>query len=500
MALLVCLSLVAGLLTAFYYWTKKKFSYWSNKGVIGPTPLPIVGNFGTVMLQQESAQLYVKKVHLKYKGEKLVGIYRGSQPVILVRDPELIKHVLIKDFNIFQDRGISTSSSRLSDNLFGADGETWRILRQKLTPVFTSRKLKDMIPLILKCSNSFTKYVDNLIENNVEHEIRSLTSKYTLEVIGSCAFGLDLNTVSDEENEFSLIPKKIFKPSIYVRTLVILDMIIPGIRKKFNTSSEIQDFFVNLVRSVIHERKGKPSNRKDFMDLMIELREQGKASRRKEDGVSEIEIDDVMIAAQALVFYTAGFETSAASMSFLIHEMALNPEIQERIHDEVCRVYEKYNGELTYESTKEMPYLDMVFDETLRKYSVAGILFRKSLADYTFPGTDVTIPKGMPVMISANGLNADPDYFPNPNEFNPENFSPENKKNIPQCAYMPFGEGPRNCIGLRFAKVQSMLGTAAFFKHFKVEPSSKTKRVLEYDPKGIVLVTTHGIWVKISKR
>lgn len=447
MALFVCVAFVAVLLSVFYYWTKKKYSYWSDKGIPGPTPYPIVGNFGSVMFVKDSAQLYVKKVHLKYKGEKFVGMYRGFQPVILVRDPELIKQVLVKDFHIFQDRGISSSSSRLSDNLFGAEGETWKILRQKLTPVFTSRKLKDMIPLMLKCVNNFTEYVNSLVDKNVEHEIRALIAKYTLEVIGSCGFGLDLNTASDKENEFSIMAKKIFQPSSYVRTLALLDMVIPGIRKKFVTSTEIQDFFVGLVRTVIKGRNGKPSDRKDFMDLMIELREQGKASRRKEDGVSEIEIDDYMIAAQALVFYSAGFETSAASMSFLIHEMALNPNIQERVYEEVCQVYEKYNGELNYESTKEMPYMEMVFDETLRKYSVAGILFRKSLSTYTFPGTNLTIPKGMPVMISATGLNADPEYFPNPNEFNPENFSPENVKNIPQCVYMPFGEGPRNCIG-----------------------------------------------------
>nr|QZK27660.1 cytochrome P450 monooxygenase CYP6CV1 [Conogethes punctiferalis] len=500
MASLVCVAILVGLLSAFYYWTKKKFSYWTNKGVVGPTPYPVVGNFGPVIFLKDSAQMYVKKVHLKYKGEKLVGMYRGFQPVLLVRDPELIKQVLVKDFHIFQERGLSSSRSRLSNNLFSADGETWRILRHKLTPVFTSRKLKDMIPLMLNCVNSFTKYVDSLVENDVEHEIRSLVSKFTLEVIGSCAFGLDLNTASDTENEFSVMAKTIFKPTTFMRVLNVVDMIIPGTRKLFNLSTEIQDFFVALVRKVIQERDGKPSVRKDFMDLMMELREQGKAIRRKEDGVSEIEIDDYMIAAQALVFYSAGFETSAATMSFLIHEMALNPDIQERVHDEVSKVYEKCNGQLNYECIKDMPYLEMVFDETLRKYSVAGILFRKSQAEYTFPGTNVTIPKGMSVLISANGLNADPEYFSKPEEFNPENFSPDNVKNIPQCVYMPFGEGPRNCIGMRFAKVQSMLGTAAFFKHYKVEPSPKTKRKIEYDPKGIVLVTVHGIWVKISKR
>jgi cytochrome P450 family 6 len=329
MALNACLALLVILVSVFFIYKKKKYSYWSDKGVIGPSPLPVVGNFGKVILQTQSANQCVKEVHLNFAGHKLVGLYRGFQPVILVRDPELIKHVLVKDFQIFQDRGMSVSRSKLSNNLFAADGETWKIMRQKLTPLFTSRKLKDMTPVIQMCVNRFINYVDHLVENNIEHEIRSLTGKYTLEVIGLCAFGLDLNTFTDEKNEFSIMAKKIFAPSLLVRITVVLDMIIPGIRKLFRTSTEIQDFFLALVQNVIKAREGKPLDRNDFMDLMIEMKEQGKVSRKLDDGVSEIEVDDFMIAAQALVFYSAGFDTSSATMSFLFHELALNPDIQE---------------------------------------------------------------------------------------------------------------------------------------------------------------------------
>uniref|UniRef100_A0AAU7N4W7 unspecific monooxygenase n=1 Tax=Maruca vitrata TaxID=497515 RepID=A0AAU7N4W7_MARVT len=500
MAALVFVAILAGLVSVFYYWMKKKFSFWSERGVRGPKPYPIVGNFGSVILGRESGQMYLKRIYLEYEDEKLVGLYRGFQPVLLVRDLELLKQVLVKDFHVFQDRGMSRSRSKLSKNLFATGGETWKILRKTLTPVFTSRKLKDMIPLVLKCVNNFTKYVDSLVENNVEHEIKSLTSKYTLDVIGSCAFGLELNTATDAKNDFSIMAEKIFTPNTANRLLNILDMIIPGIRSLIVTNTEIQDFFLKLTQTVIQERDGKPSTRKDFMDLMLQLREEGKATRKIEDGVSEIEFDDYMIAAQSLVFYSAGYETSAATMSFMIHEMALNPDIQERIHEEVCQVYKKHNGELTYESVKDMPYLGMVFDETLRKYAVAGLLFRVSSEPYTFAGTNVSIPKGTPILVSGNGITMDPKYYPNPEVFNPEHFSPENLKNLPQCAYLPFGEGPRNCIGLRFAKVESLLGMAAFLKHFKVEPSSKTKSKIDFHPKRIVMVAQDGIWVKISKR
>ncbi|KAL4713172.1 hypothetical protein ACJJTC_018817 [Scirpophaga incertulas] len=486
--------------SGFYLFCKKKYSYWKNKGVKGPTPLPIVGNFLKAFLQKEALYNSVQDIYFSYTNEKLIGVYRGFEPAIIIRDPELIKNVLIKDSYLFQDRGVSTTTGALTDNLFASNGEKWKIMRQKLTPVFTSKKLKDMVPVIQQCVQRFIEYVDHLVDNNIEHELKALTSKYTLEVIGSCAFGLDLNTFTDEENVFNHMATCIFTRNWITRAIVVLDMIIPGLIYQIETRKDIRDFFVNLVHKVIEDRKEKPSDRKDFMDLMIEMREEGKLTRKLEHGVSEIEINDYMIACQAFVFYAAGFETSAATMSFLLYELAINSDIQERTYKDICQAMEKYNGEINYDSIKEMNYLEMVVSETLRKYTVVGVLFRKAMSSYTFPGTNVTIPKGMTVMISASGSTKNPEYFPNPQKFNPDNFLPENIQRRPPCVHLPFGEGPRNCIGMRFAKVQSMLGTATFLKNFKVEPSAKTELELKFNPKTVVIQSINGLWIKISRR
>nr|ASX93978.1 cytochrome P450 CYP6CV6 [Zygaena filipendulae] len=487
-----------------YLYVTRKFNYWNARGIKGPKPLPIVGNFGSVVLVKKTASMLLKEIYSQFPDEKVVGIYRGSKPALLIRDPELVKQVLIKDFNIFQDRGLKSSERRFSENLFAAEGETWKILRQKLTPMFTSGKLKNMMPLLQKCVDEYVAYINKLVDSDTNHEIRSLKAKFTLEVIGSCAFGLNLGAISDDENEFGKIAKKIFTPTPKARCLMALDILLPGLRKAFpnitNTGAVLEDFFVNLVKQIISERNGKPSLRKDFMDLMIELREQGKISRRKENGQSEIEIDDELIAAQALIFYAAGFETSSATMSFLVHELALHQDIQERAYQEVNKVYEKYEGKLSYEALSEMTYLEMVFDATLRKYPVASALVRKALANYTFPNTDISVEKGAFLFVSVYGLHHDPKYFDNPEEFNPEIFAPEAKKNILPYVYLPFGDGPRNCIGMRFAKVQSLMGMAAFLKNFRVEPSSQTMKTLTFDPKGVTLTSNNGIWVKILKR
>ncbi|GBP56882.1 hypothetical protein EVAR_41631_1 [Eumeta japonica] len=477
-------------------------SYWQKRNVVGPTPAPVVGSFGPVFLRKTSPDQLISEVYKKYPNEKYVGIYQGTRPVLVLRDIELIKQVMIKDFTQFQDRGFKISDGESEQNLFSVEGDTWRVLRHRLTPIFTTGKLKTMMPLVLRSVDKLLKYTDEIVEKNVDHEIRSLASKYTLDVIGSCAFGVDVDAFSQNENVYREVANRIFQVGFKIRFLQIINAFFPGIVQKLGlslTDPDLFGFFMNLVNSIIKEREGKPKIRKDFMDFMIELREEGRVIRKGDESVAELEMNDVIIAAQALVFYAGGFETSSATMSFLLHEISQNQDIQEKIYKEVSAVIKKHGG-LSYEAISDMRYLEMVFDETLRKYPIVGLLMRQSGYEYTFTDTKLSLEKGLLVFIPVYGLHHDPKYYPDPEKFDPERFSSENKAKIPSCAYIPFGDGPRNCIGMRFAKVQSMIGLAAFLNKFKVEACAKTKPKLEVDPTALTLASKDGIWANIKRR
>ncbi|GBP56881.1 Cytochrome P450 6B7 [Eumeta japonica] len=485
-----------------YYWLKTKYSYWHKKNVVGPKPAPLVGTFGPVFLKKKSPGQLITEMYRRYPNEKYFGIYQGTKPALVLRDIKLIKQVMIKDFEQFQDRGFKISDREADQNLFSVEGDTWRVLRHRLTPIFTTGKLKTMIPLVLKSVHRLLEYTDEIVEKNVDHEIRSLASKYTLDVIGSCAFGVDVDAFSQKENIYREVADKMFQVGFKTRLFQILNALFPGIIKKLGlslTEHELYVFFMNLVNKIIKEREGKPKVRKDFMDFMIELREEGRVIRKGDAGVAELEMNDIIITAQAMVFYAAGFETSSATMSFLLHEICQHQDIQKRIYEEVKDVIKKH-GELSYEAIAEMKYLEMVFDETLRKHSVAEMLMRECGSGYTFSDTKLYLDKGLLVFIPVYAIHHDPKYYPDPEKFDPKRFSPENKSKIPSCAYLPFGDGPRNCIGMRFAKVQSMIGLAAFLNKFKVEASPKTKKTLEIDPTSITLASKDGIWVNIKRR
>ncbi|XP_033365841.1 cytochrome P450 6k1-like [Bombus vosnesenskii] len=213
--------------------------------------------------------------------------------------------------------------------------------------------------------------------------------------------------------------------------------------------------------------------------------------------VSEFDGDDLV--AQAAVFFIAGFETSATVISFTLHELALNPDVQETLRTEIDDALAKTDGKITYDMVMTLPYLDMVISETLRKYPPLAFLDRVTLADYKMPNSDLVLEKGIPIFISMMGLHKDPRYFPNPEKYDPLRFTEEAKRARPSFVYLPFGEGPHACIGLRLGLMQSKLGVVQVLKDYEVSPCEKTKTPVVLDPKGLTTISLGGLYLNIRK-
>lgn len=433
-----------------FFISKKKHSYWQKKGVRGPKPVAVLGNFLDILLLKISPHKYVNIIHDQYPKEKVVGLYRGLSPLLLIRDPEIMKKILIKDFNVFTDTAIPYFPNFQSNNLLSAQGDTWRILRSTLTPLFSPNKLKQMVPLMRQCVEQHMTYVKKIIDNNTtEHEMKALTSKYALDIIGSCAFGIDLKVYTDGKNEFLEMANNLAYSTAFRRIIYVLEFFVPGISSLFKskTADSQCDFFCNLVSNVINMRENMPSMRRDFMDLMIELRKEGKATKRINGATLELEINDEMITSQAFLFFVAGFEATSSSLAFILYELALHPDVQTRLYKEICSIYEKYNGILDFDALADMTYFNMVFYETVRKNANPFYISRVASEDYVLPDENLLIEKGTIVLMSFGGVNKNPDYWQNPDQFNPENFSPKIRKDKPQCAEIIFSAGPRNCLG-----------------------------------------------------
>lgn len=201
---------------------------------------------------------------------------------------------------------------------------------------------------------------------------------------------------------------------------------------------DVSEFFVTAVKETMTEREKQNFARKDFMQLLIQLKNEG-----EEPG---LKMTVEKVAAQAFVFFLAGFETSSTTMSFALYELAKNPPMQRALRKEMDEALEKFGG-FTYEAMQEMKFLDRIVSETLRKYPPISCLNRECRKDYRIPGTSVTVERGTLVVLSVLGLHRDPDHYSEPEKFDPSRFSDSEKSERNGFAYLPFGEGPRACIG-----------------------------------------------------
>nr|XP_034178687.1 cytochrome P450 6A1-like [Osmia lignaria]XP_034178688.1 cytochrome P450 6A1-like [Osmia lignaria]XP_034178689.1 cytochrome P450 6A1-like [Osmia lignaria] len=491
------LSVFAVLFLAVYYYFTSTFDFWKNRGVPGPRPIPVFGNVKDVILGKYAMNEYVLKLYEEYKNEPMIGIFKRRSPSLVMLDLDLVKDVLIKDFSTFNDRGhmVFERTEPLSLNIVSLEAKRWRPLRARLSSVFTSGKLKDMFPLILECSNHLEECLEKIVEKDGLLDCREIAARFTTDAIGSCAFGINMNALSDEGSKFRQIGKKMFKPDIKRRLLGTVRETMPWLYNLLGfviPRNEVTTFLTNIVSETIKYRKENNIVRPDFINVLMELKDDP-------NKLENIKVTDSLLTAQAAVFFAAGFETSSTTVGHTLYEMALNPNIQDKLRQEIKEVYTKNKGNWTYDSLRDMKYLDKVFKETLRKYPPAGLLTRRCNSNYTFNGTKVSIPTDTEVFVSVHAIHTDPNIYPDPDVFDPERFNEDAEAARHSMSFIPFGDGPRNCIGARFAIYQTKIGIIQMLKNFRVDVCDKTLIPYVRHPTARVLAPQRSIILKISK-
>nr|CAD7194492.1 unnamed protein product [Timema douglasi] len=487
------------------------YGYWKRKGITYiPVPTSIFGHVGDLILSRKPAGTVMMDLYNKLEGKPYGGIFTITSPVLLVRDPEIIKQVFVKDFDHFVDRPLTIHEkiNPLEGNLFMLKGDRWRWLRTKITPTFTSGKLKMMFHVLSDCASEMNAYVSTVANIQGSLEFREVIAKYTTDIIGTCAFGLQFNSLKNPDSEFRAMGRKIFQASAIKKAKILLAKAFPFLAELFNISffdKEASNFFLNVVNDTVEHREKNNISRNDFLQLLIQLKNKGHLAEDRTSGKEdshlyykigngesrndkEFELNDGLLAAQCFVFFLAGFETSSTTVSFCLYELALNPEVQERLREEVDTVLHKYKGAITYEVIQEMDYLSRVVDG------------EQCTKEFTFTGTNHVIEKGVKLIIPVYALHHDPKYFPDPEQFNPDRFTEEAKRTRHHYSYLPFGEGPRICIGMRFGLMQTKVGLVSLLSKYKFSTCEKTSIPMVINPSSSVPSPLNGIWLKITNR
>lgn len=193
-------------------------------------------------------------------------------------------------------------------------------------------------------------------------------------------------------------------------------------------------------------------------------------------------------------------------MFYCLFELAKNQDAQQKVQNEIDAVYKKMGKDgVTYDTMAEMKYLECCIDETLRKYPIAPTLVRKCTKDYIVSGKEgLIIPKGTSIFIPTLGHQRDPEIYENPLAFKPERFfnSPHGKGNAKGLFYLPFGDGPRSCIGMRMAKLTTKMGLAVILSKFKLELCDKQMldKEMEFHPNQFILTPLKNHLIKVTAR
>lgn len=338
---------------------RHRYGFWKRHGVPHIKPKFPFGN-RTKATRQLS--LLIDDFYIKLKDTKcpLFGMYFMQSPIAVVSSLELVKNVLIKDFQYFEDRGIYSNevADPLSAHLFAVGGEKWRKLRYELSPTFSSGKMKYMYRTMFEVGSQLEECLGNLVGNGeVQMEVKDLLARFTTDVIGSCAFGIKCNSLANPNAEFREMGKMIFgKPR---HSAVVSSMIgsYQEIARWLGVKiirDDVSAFFMKIVRETVAYREENHVHRGDFMDLLIALKNKEKDWFKLEE-----------IAAQAFIFFFAGFETSSTTMMFALYELALNLDMQRRLRKEIEDVLQKNDGKFTYEAMMDMKYLKQVINGNL---------------------------------------------------------------------------------------------------------------------------------------
>ncbi|XP_060892641.1 thromboxane-A synthase [Labrus mixtus] len=528
----VTVSLLLVFLGLLYWYSIYPFSVLSRCGIKHPKPVPFYGNL--FLFRQGFFQ--PMKDLIKTHG-RVCGYYLGRRPVVVIADPDMLRQVMVREFSTFPNRmSFRFATKPMTDCLLMLRDERWKRVRSILTPSFSAAKMKEMVPLINTAIDALTNNLNVHAESGEAFDIHKCFGCFTMDVIASVAFATQVDSQNNPDDPFVSHAQMFFTFSFF-RPIMMFFIAFPFIAAPLaglipnKRRDKMNNFFINCIQRIIAQREEQPpeQRRRDFLQLMLDARttkdsvslehfdtlnhsdeldhrnQRSQASAPDQDvGPQEPPsrrqqrkmITEDEIVGQAFVFLLAGYETSSNTLAFTCYLLALHPECQSRVQEEVDDFFTRHESP-DYSNVQELKYLDMVISEALRLYP-PGFRFARDIDnDCVLNGQ--LLPKGATLEIPAGFLHYDPEHWPEPEKFIPERFTPEAKASRHPFVYLPFGAGPRNCVGMRLAQLEIKMALVRLFRRFNIVACSETKVPLELKSSS-TLGPKNGIFVKIRRR
>ncbi|XP_049838578.1 cytochrome P450 6k1-like [Schistocerca gregaria] len=468
-----------------YWYRRRNFFFWEKLGVPYLKPTSFLGNMGGLAIGEQHAGDPIYDCYLEAADAPFMGMFAFGNPLLMVKDPELLSRVLATDFPAFNSRNFAVGSdSLLTKSVLGVHGDRWETLRTKLAPAFTPGKIKAMFPLMEGVGQDLVQHLAGEVEKGEAIDLWQLMTRYTAHVLCTIVLGADAGSMSEAKSPVREHIMNLTRKDVLAQLSLAISLLAPQLFKLFPltfTSEREETLLYFSAVQMMNERKHKGIVRADIVDTLMQLRTSANkkhsksgAARKSSAGTNHFEMDDETIVGNIIAFLIGGLDTSVSTMTYALYQLAVHQQIQDRVRLDIREAIFRHGGEFTYQALGAMNQLDYVIDETMRLYPPMNFLDRKTTKSFRIPGTDIVLPKDTGIVVSVLGVHHDPRYWQHPERFWPGRFSVEGGKARPSHTFLPFGDGPRQCPGLRMAHTQMKISLANVLINFRVSVTEKT--------------------------
>jgi cytochrome P450 len=405
----------------------------------------------------------------------LVPLRLGLTLSCLLTHPDYIEQVLKDRETFIKSRGFRVLKTLLGEGLLTAEGESWFWQRRLAQPMFHQKRIDNYGSVMVE----YTHRMLQTWRDGETHDIHADMMRLTLQIVMKCIFNADVDTGEAKVIANALDVAMNWFESKRRQNFLVWEWFPRPENIKYHQAIAQMD---EAIYQLIGSRRQQTEQTEDLLSMLMEARDE-ETGRQMDDKLLRDEVATLML---------AGHETTANALSWTLMLLAQHPEVRQKLEAELKQVLQ---GRLpTVEDIGKLHYTSQVVKESMRLYPPVAIFGREAARDCTIGDYDV--PQGTVVTISQWVMHRHPRYFENPEVFQPERWTEAFEKELPRGVYIPFGDGPRVCIGKGFAQMEAVLLLAAIAQRFElnIEPDF----AIVPQP-SITLRPEHGIKVRIRQ-
>ncbi|KAJ8686996.1 hypothetical protein QAD02_022790 [Eretmocerus hayati] len=471
----------------------------------GPTVVPLIGNLLHLNVPEGKVYKLVGRI-----ADEFYPIFRfwfPSFPMVFIRHPNDMSEILSSKVNINKGSAYDNMRHCGNDGLIFSGGEKWYHRRKLLNPAFSPNMLKVSSAIVSEHAEKLTQYLESQGDESVQ-ELMPLFLRLTLDIICETGMGINLDECSipgaEEQREaidfaLDVTAYRTLRP--YVTDFMM--KFLPMGRKQSRLLKEGRKFRNEVIDI---RRKHYQQNGYEGLKKSIENDDVGFYSGRQgRKGLSVIDIllsaerdgliDSKGVDEEVETFIAAGSGTTALTMIYLLLQLSENQEAQTLARAEANEILAQCGGKLTVSDVKKMDYIDRCIKESMRILPTVPKLNRVLNKEAKLSG--YVVPPKSEVVMLIHETHRDPNYWPDPQKFDPDRFLPENTKNRHPYAYVPFSTGPRQCIAYKYALITVKILLSRILNKFKLEP---VQRVADVDFRiTLDLRPTKPVYVKFIR-